>query len=357
MGKWAADPAASVHIGGIGVAAGSRARVDLPIADLAIGVPITMPVHVVNGRHAGPRLFVAAAVHGDEVNGVEIVRRVLRLRALARLRGALIAVPVVNVPAFLNLSRYLPDRRDLNRSFPGSAKGSLAARLAKLFLDEIVANSTYGIDLHTAARHRENYPQIRGDLDCPEVERMARAFAVPLVIDARRRDGSLRSATRERGVPVIVYEAGEALRFDEAAIRAGVKGVSRVMVHLGMLPARPGSAPRKQPLILESTHWVRAPGSGVVRAYQSIGAHVAAGQLLATLSDPIGELNTAIASPADGVVVGRSNLPLVHEGDALFNIGVAGGRAAAHLLDQYDPFDEYESGHTSELAAEIPGIV
>ena len=311
-----------IRIGDVEVAPGYRTQVDLPIADLSIHVPITMPVHIINGSGDGPVLFVAAAIHGDEINGVEVIRRIMKLAALRSLNGSLIAVPIVNVPGFLNLSRYLPDRRDLNRSFPGSARGSLAARLAKMFLDQVLSNSTHGIDLHTGAVHRENFPQIRVNLDNPAAESMARAFGVPLVVHSSSRGGSLRASAAQLDVPVIVYEAGEALRFDEFAIRAGVRGVVGVMEHLGMLPAKRGVSRSRAPMIMRSSRWVRAPFSGVVRAKKRIGIPVEAGQVLAVVSDPLGEADTDIRSPIDGVILGRTNLPLAHEGDALFHIGL-----------------------------------
>lgn len=351
-------PAPVIRLGGSEIGPGERMQLDLPVADLSTRVPITMPVHVINGRSEGPRLFVSAAIHGDEINGVEIIRRVTKLPALERLKGALVAVPIVNVPGFLNLSRYLPDRRDLNRSFPGSSKGSLAARIAKLFLDEVVAGSTHGIDLHTGSLHRVNYPQVRGNLDDVEAERMALAFGVPLVLNTSTREGSLRGAARELGVPVLVYEAGEALRFDEAAIRAGVKGVTRVMQELGMLPARKRSGLLGEPPILRSSRWVRAPCSGVLRTSQPTGVDVRSGQLLAVISDPLGETETEIVAPTDGVIVGRTNLPLVHEGDALFNVGqTEGTQIVARALDAFDPLDDYEYGATESLAKTEPPIV
>lgn len=313
-----------ITIGDVQVDPGYRTQVDLPIADLSIHVPLAMPVHVINGAEDGPVLFISAAIHGDELNGVEIIRRIIKLAALRRLRGALIAVPIVNVPGFLNLSRYLPDRRDLNRSFPGSAKGSLAARLAEMFVDQILSNATHGIDLHTGAVHRENYPQIRVDLDNPAAEPMARAFGAPLVVNSASRDGSLREAADKRDVPVIVYEAGEALRFDETAIRTGLWGVIGVMEHLGMLPKQKRGSETEAPVILRESSWVRAPASGVIRMRQPIGAEVEDGELLAVVSDPLGETETDIKSPMDGVIVGRTNLPLAHEGDALFHIGSTG---------------------------------
>ncbi len=312
----------AIKVGEVAVAPGYRTQVDLPIADLSTRVPITMPVHVLNGPRDGPVLFVSAAIHGDEINGVEIIRRIMKLAALRRLRGALIAVPIVNVPGFLNLSRYLPDRRDLNRSFPGSPRGSLAARLANMFLDHVLSNSTHGIDLHTGAVHRENFPQVRVNGDNCAAERMARAFGAPIVLYSGFREGSLRGAANDLNVPVIVYEAGEALRFDETSIRAGVRGVVRVMEDLDMLPARKRDGVSRAPMVLRSSRWVRAPSSGVVRSKQPIGAQIEIGQVLAIVSDPLGEEDTDIRSPIDGVIVGRTNLPLAHEGDALFHIGL-----------------------------------
>lgn len=351
-------PTQLVRIAGTTFTPGTRGQISLHLADLSTQVPITMPVHVINGRRDGPRLFVSAALHGDEINGVEIIRRVMKLTALKDLRGALIAVPIVNVPGFLNLSRYLPDRRDLNRSFPGSAQGSLAGRIAKLLLDEIVAESSHGIDLHTGSLHRENYPQIRVNLDEAEAEGMARVFGVPLVLNAGFREGSLRAAASERGVPVIVYEAGEALRFDEGAIRAGVMGITRVMRSLGMLPPRRRSASLHEPVILRSSRWVRAPCSGVLRTRRAVGVRIRAGQVLAIISDPLGETDTEITVPTDGIVIGRTNLPLVHEGEALFNIGLTEGtQIVARALDDFDPHEAYESGATADLAKAEPQIV
>ena len=267
--------AEAFSIGGVAVPPGQRRTVDLPFTDLSTHTPMTMPVQVVHGRRPGPRLFVSAAIHGDEINGVEIIRRLLKLGALRRIRGTLVAVPVVNVFGFVSLSRYLPDRRDLNRSFPGSARGSLAGRLAALFVGEIVARCSHGIDLHTGAIHRDNYPQIRANLDDAETERMALAFGVPVVINSGFREGSLREAAAQRGVPVIVYEASEALRFDEFAVRAGVRGVVGVMRMLGMVPERQRRRREVAPMLVRSSTWVRAPQSGVLRRSVALGRLVA----------------------------------------------------------------------------------
>jgi predicted deacylase len=342
-------------IGGIELKPGERRIIDLPVTDLSTHTPVTMPVQVVRGRRAGPTLFVCAALHGDEINGVEVIRRLLRLTALKRLRGTLIAVPIVNVLGFLSQSRYLPDRRDLNRSFPGSTQGSLAGRLARLFLDEIVSKSTHGIDLHTAAIHRDNFPQIRANLDDPESERLSRAFGVPLVVNTGFREGSLREAAAAFSVPVIVYEAGEALRFDEACIRAGVKGVVRVMRELEMLPAPSRRNRRAAPLIIRSSKWVRAPHSGLLRSATALGSAVKEGQVLGVVSDPFGMNEVEVRASVGGVIIGRSNIPLVHEGDALFHIARhEGTQVIARSLDDFEPEAAYERGLTSELAREAP---
>lgn len=305
-------------IAGIRVPPGERRTVDLSVTRLYTHSAITMPVHVINGRQAGPRLFVSAAMHGDEINGVEIIRRLIRLPLMRRITGTLIAVPVVNVHGFIHLSRYLPDRRDLNRAFPGSGEGSLTARLAHLFVREVVSNATHGIDLHTGPLHRSNLPQIRARFDDDETLRLARAFRAPVLLNAEVRDGSLRALAAGAGLPILVFEGGEALRFDEVSIRIGVRGAIGVMRELGMLP--PGPPPAAHAAIARSASWVRAPISGILRATARLGRHVLADELLGRISDPFGERDVAVRAPIEGIVISRLNLPLVNEGDALFNI-------------------------------------
>lgn len=332
-------------INGISIKPGTRTTIDLPAGRLYTHAPMTIPVHVISGKEAGPRLFISAAIHGDELNGVEIIRRILKLPILKRLRGTLIAVPIVNVHGLINHSRYLPDRRDLNRSFPGSDKGSLAARLANLFMQEIVANSSHGIDIHTGALHRNNLPQIRANMDDAETERLARAFNVPVIISAILRDGSLREAAAEYGIPTLLYEAGEALRFDEVSIRAGVKGCINVMRALAMLPAQRNPAKkRSEPVVARSSNWVRAPDSGILRAMVALGGHVKKETLLGVVADPFGERETNIYSSYAGIVIGRSNLPLVNEGDALFHIARFGD-----VKDIAAKVDEFQEQHTPEI--------
>jgi predicted deacylase len=319
-------------IAGEEIAPGSRADLRIPVAPRTTQSEVYLPARVIHGRRPGPRLFVCAAIHGDEINGVEIIRRLLRRPVLSRLRGALLAVPIVNVYGFVGHARNLPDRRDLNRSFPGSAHGSMASRLAHRFVSEVVEKSSHGIDLHTGAIHRANLPQIRACLDDDETQRLARAFGAPVVLDADVRDGSLRQEVLERDIPMLVYEGGEALRFDEMAIRAGVAGVLSVMRALGMLPASRAERSAREPFVARSSHWVRAPESGILRTRAALGARVKEGDLLGVISDPLGDEETPVPAPYSGVVIGRSNLPLVHAGDALFHVATFDRPGAARRV-------------------------
>ena len=331
-------------INGVTIARGTRTTIDLPAGRLYTHAPMTIPVQVVAGKKPGPRLFLSAAIHGDEINGVEIIRRVLKLPALRQLKGTLLAVPIVNIHGLISHSRYLPDRRDLNRSFPGTDKGSLAARLANLFMTEIVAKSTHGIDLHTGAIHRSNLPQVRADLDDEETNRMARAFQVPVIISSNLRDGSLRESASEFGIPTLLYEAGEALRFDEVGIRAGVKGIVNVMRLLGMLPAsRAKQKKRAEPVVARSSSWVRAPGSGILRAMVPLGGRVKKDTLLGIVADPFGEKEVEINSTFSGIVIGRTNLPLVNEGDALYHIA-----RFEDIQEVEAKVDEFQEEHSPE---------
>jgi hypothetical protein len=331
----------SLRINGERIEPGSRVTLELPIAQLYTHAPMNMSVHVICGARDGPRLFLSAAIHGDELNGVEIIRRILHHPALKRIRGSLIAVPIVNVYGVLQQSRYLPDRRDLNRSFPGSERGSLAARLADLFMREIVAQATHGIDLHTGAAHRENFPQIRANLDDAATNDLAREFGVPVLLNSTLRDGSLREAASERGIPILLYEAGEALRFDEMAIRVGVKGVTNIMRALGMLPKARKRRPAPEPFVARSSLWVRAPESGILRPLCALGTRVRKGQRLGEIADPFGDAMAGVTAPSSGIVIGRLNLPLVHEGDALFHIA-----RFEHVVEVAQRVETFQTVHT-----------
>lgn len=343
------------EIAGGQVEAGSRATFGLKVPDLYVHTDLAAPVNVVHGKKDGAVLFLSGAVHGDEIIGVEIVRRVLSSRRLRSLSGTLIAMPVVNIFGFLNQSRYLPDRRDLNRCFPGSQSGSIAGRVADLFIKEVVARSTHGIDLHTAAVNRENLPQVRADTDDEEIAAMAQAFALPVIVNSQTIEGSLRQAASEMGVKVLVYEAGEALRFDETAIRAGVNGVFRVMEHLGMLRARKSTRrSTRKTTITRASRWIRAPQSGIHRSIAPLGALVNQGDHLGYIADPLGEKEAPVVASVSGVIIGRANLPLVTEGEALFHIATFEGpdSVVAKQIDQVE-----ESLETFAENAHQPPIV
>ena len=313
-------------IGGQEILPGERANIEIPVAPTYTHDTLSISVQVVRGKLPGPKLFVCAAIHGDEINGVEIIRRLLKNPLVERLKGTLIAIPIVNIYGFIHHTRYLPDGRDLNRTFPGSARGSLTGRIAHTFMTEIVANATHGIDLHTGARHRSNFPQIRADLDDPQTLAITEAFGAPLAINAKIRDGSLRQCASELGVPVILYESCEALRFDEIYIRAGEQGVINVMRHLGMLRKRRGH--NKPPVISQATAWLRAPESGVLRVLVPLGAEISKGQVIGFIADPLGTREVDVVAEHAGIVIGRTNLPLVYEGDALFHIASISAKAA-----------------------------
>ncbi len=319
-------PRNAIVVGQTEIRAGTRATIDIPIAKLYTHTDMTMPVHVIHGKKAGPVLFVSAAIHGDEINGVEIVRRLLNLKLLKNLRGTLIAIPIVNVYGFINTSRYLPDRRDLNRSFPGSSRGSLASHLANIFMNEIVAQSTHGIDIHTGANHRSNLPQVRASMENPEVERMAQAFGAPVIINASLRDNSLRAAVIDRGIPMLLYEAGEALRFNEQPIRIGLKGIVSVMRELEMLPRKRLNPNKRSSVVVEASRWIRAPKSGIVNSSIGLGSIVKKNEIIARVIDPLGDLEEKVISPFEGIVIGILSLPLVHEGDAIFHLASVGSR-------------------------------
>lgn len=302
------------------ISPGENATLELTSANLFTHTSLTVPVHVFCGKEPGPTLLVTAAIHGDEINGVEIVKKLIASKKIQRLKGVLIAVPILNIFGFIHLSRYLPDRRDLNRSFPGSSKGSLASRLAKVYNAELIKKATHLIDLHTGTNHRFNFPQIRANLQDPETCAMASAFGAPVAIQSGIRDGSLRSAGSNAHIPSLVYEAGEALRLDDASIKLGLKGILNVMSYLDMISSSKVKKTQMQTQMAKSMQWVRAPISGMFYPKKKLGHHVEKQEIIGILSDPFGQQKEAVRSEVSGIVIGQHQLPLVTEGDALFNI-------------------------------------
>ncbi len=331
-----------LEICGTSIPPGSTRHIDVALPGL-YNLPASIPVHVIRGRRRGPTIFVSAAIHGDELNGIEIIRRIKHLALIKKLKGTLVLVPVVNVYGLNTLSRYLPDRRDLNRSFPGSTKGSLAARIARIFFEEIVLKCDYGIDLHTGAIHRSNLPQIRTNVKNEETLRLAKAFEAPVILHSELRDGSLRAEAQEQGVPILLYEAGEALRFDETAIKIGVKGIVNVLRALEMLPETKKRRYRN-PLICKASTWMRAPESGILRTVRALGDSVKADEIIGFVDEPLGDESYEIRSKFDGIIIGKSQIPLVQEGDAIFHIARFDDLEAAETRIEY--FQEDAIAHS-----------
>lgn len=325
-----------IEIAGVFVNPGERRRIEMPVAKLPTGTGLLLPIMVINGSRPGPTVWLSAAVHGDEVNGVEIIGRVLEKIEPRELAGCLIAVPIVNVFGFNAQSRYLPDRRDLNRSFPGSEQGSVAGRLAYLFMQEVVRKCQYGVDLHTGSNHRTNLPQIRANLHDEETRLLAEAFGAPVIMHAGAIDGSLRKAATVAGIRTIVYEAGEPLRFDDAAIRLGRDGVLRMLHALRMRSTRPRLAGPHSALIAKTT-WVRALNSGILRLDVQLGAKASAGQQIGLVSDAFGDDAAPLLAPEDGLVIGHTNNPLVQQGEAVVHLATMAPEGTEATLPEVDP--------------------
>ncbi len=307
-----------LEIAGEQVLSGTKRQVEIPIGRLMSGTPVAIPVEVFHGRNEGPTMWMNAAIHGDEIGGVDIIRRVTEDLDPKTMNGTVLAVPIVNVHGFNNSDRYLPDRRDLNRSFPGSRRGPLASRIAHLLMTEIVQRSTVGIDLHTGSDHRTNLPQIRADLDDPETQRLAEVFGAPVAIHARTRDGSLRQAATDAGATVLLFEGGEALRFDRNAITTGTLGVQRILSHIGITNDKPATGNKTK--YSRATKWARASRSGILHLRHELGDEVSKGELIATILDPYGKRRGKLGAPISGIVIGHTQHPLVNRGDAVVHV-------------------------------------
>lgn len=308
-----------IVIGGQEVLPGTRERINIQLGLLPIETPVHLPVVVLHGTEPGPVMWISAALHGDEINGVEIVRGVLEVLDPMQLRGTILATPVVNVYGFLNESRYLPDRRDLNRCFPGSEKGSLASRLASLFMREIVSHCDYGIDLHTGSDHRSNWPQVRGNMEDEHTRKLAFAFGSPVAMHAKNVEGTIRQAATKLGKCVLLFEGGEPHRFDDHSIRVGQEGILRVLHALNMWTHIPSDTPPS--LYAEGGTWVRANKSGVLRLSKTMGQLVKKGEVIGTIEDFLGERSQNLTATRDGMIIGQVVNPLVYQGDAIVHIG------------------------------------
>ena len=312
--------AAAFEIAGETIPPGERRMLSIPVTRQLTGLSASLALQVLHGARPGPCVFVSAAIHGDEINGIAIIQKLAQQLDPKAMNGTLILAPAVNIYGLANHARYLPDRRDLNRSFPGSPRGSMAAQLAHAFLEHVIVKSTLGIDLHTAAVHRYNLPQVRIAADSPYLVELAMAFGAPVIIESPLRDGSMRELAHQRGTPMLLFEAGEALRFDRLSIDIGAEGVERVLAHIGMIEADDGLTSVGIPARANRSSWVRSPRGGISHRVRKSGDTVHAGDLLATVTGLFGEDAMEMVSPIDGIVIGHATLPVVNQGDAIFHI-------------------------------------
>lgn len=319
------QPAEPFPFQGINVYPGSHRAINFPIGEFYTLAPAYIPVTIYHGETAGPIVFVSAAIHGDELNGIEIVRRLIYEVDWSGLCGTLVLMPVVNLFAFMQHSRELPDGRDLNRMFPGSPRGSSAMRVAHHIYNGIIKRCNFGIDLHTAGAGRTNYPHIRADMSDPRVARLARAFGADLIMDGITIPDSLRGTACREGIPTVTFEGGEHLKFQRPIIDEGVTGVRNMLISLGMLQ---GVVCRsRRPLIFKRTKWIRADRGGLVELIANPGQFVREGQLLAHFHTPFGREVDSVVAPFDCIIIGATTIPTLYPGDPIYNVGRVERRA------------------------------
>jgi predicted deacylase len=305
---------------GAEVAPGERRELWLTIGESFAGVSVTTPVIVLHGSRPGPTLCLTGGVHGDEINGVEIVRRALTKTDPQTLSGTLIGVPIVNLQGFRRSSRYLPDRRDLNRHFPGRIRGSSASRLAHRIFDGIIRRCDALVDFHTGSFYRRNLPQVRADLSRPDVHDLALGFGAEIVVHTVGTEGTLRRSAVEAGVPAITYEAGEPMEFREQEVHRGVQGAQHLMAHLGMVESGPWM--RSTPDIFYRSRWIRANDGGIFLTLVRLGDRVRAGKVLGRVTDPVTNERSEVRSPWRGRVIGMAVNQMVMPGFAAYHLGI-----------------------------------
>ncbi len=294
--------------------------IKIPVDRLPTGTLIEIPVYVFNGKEPGPSILLQGGLHGDETNSVELVRRMLIDKSYKIHRGCVIVVPLLNVFGFLNLSRDMHGK-DVNRSFPGSQKGSLASRMAYYLMKELTENINFGIDYHTGGEQRSNYPQIRYTPNDEKAETLAKIFNAPITFESKLISKSFRNECYKHNIPIIVYEGGESLRLNEHAIQEGINGTLRVLKHFNMISEHV-SVPENQPTIkVHSRRWIRAKVAGIFNATVNNGAAVKKGQILGHIMDTYGETNFTVKAPFDGYIIAKNNFPIVNMGDALYHFG------------------------------------
>ena len=337
---------------GQNVGLGEGRDIDLAISESYSGHTLKIPLHVRRGPEDGPVVFVSAALHGDEINGTGTIRSLLTSPDFEIVRGSVVLVPVLNVPGFDRHSRYLPDRRDLNRCFPGSATGSLAARLAKVIFDEIVMRCDYGIDLHTAAVRRTNYPNVRGDMSNPDVARIAEAFGCELIVDSKGPRRALRPEATTVGCPTMILEGGEVWKVEPSIVEGSVRGIRNVLRFLNMMEGETES-PDYQ-VVISKSKWVRAEKGGFLQFHVKPGDILEKDQILATNTDLLGHELGILIAPFDAVVIGMTTLPAVSPGEPVCHLGqLPEGTSPATLRRKRRREDGLETQLVNELASNV----
>ncbi len=307
-------------INGIEIAPCEEKVVDVNIARLPSHTTIDVSITIARSTEPGPVLLLMGGLHGDEINGSEIVRRMIEKNDHVPKIGTVICIPIINVYGFIYFSRYVPDGKDVNRSFPGNRNGSLASRMANFLTKEILPIIDYGIDFHTGGADRTNYPQVRCMMKDQKNVELAEAFHAPFTLDSKFRPNSLRQTANKLGKNILVYEGGESARFDEFAIREGIKGARRLMQHLEMRDE--SEKADYENLVIKNSSWVRAKRSGVFLSAVKSGEKIKKNQLLGHINDPFGGFKNKVTSTVNGYVIGLNHNPIIHEGDALMHLGV-----------------------------------
>ena len=308
------------HIAGVSIGRGEQREIFLKVSESFLSSNIQIPVTIIRGQHHGPTVFMTAAIHGDEINGIDIVRRVINEMNPASLHGTLLCVPVANIPGFLNQHRYLPYNRDLNRFFPGKPRGNNADRIAYKIFQNIVLKSDWGIDLHTAAHGRANMPHIRGDMTHPKVRKIARAFGSSVIMHNAGRAGSLRKVATENGIPTIIFEAGQTGTFSSEISEGGFRGVIRILQTMGMIDGAKKAARPLYQVIVKKSSWVRAERGGILDLFVKPGHLVYKDDVLGVILNPFGKTVTRVRSPFTGILVGVSTQPLAIPGTGICHI-------------------------------------
>ncbi|WP_273568803.1 succinylglutamate desuccinylase/aspartoacylase family protein [Maribacter halichondriae] len=312
-----------IAIGGETVKPGETKLLKISIDRLPTGTLIDIPVYVFNAKKPGPTLLVQAGLHGDEINGIEIVRRMLAEKRFNIEKGAVIAVPILNIFGFIHFSRDVPDGKDVNRSFPGTKKGSMASRIAYHYISEILPQIDFGIDLHTGGGQLNNFAQIRYTKNDERSQLLAEIFNAPFSFSSRLIKGSFRNVTYRAGIPSIVFEGGESMRFDDYSILEGMQGILNVMKHFKMISEiEPQYIERFKTIPLTDRKWIRASTAGMFIPHITNGSEIKKGQILGIISDTYAKQTKNIKAPSDGFVICVNHQAVVNQGDALFHVGV-----------------------------------